>query len=345
MTANDQNGTYAIDPSTVSLIAPAGATGIALDSNGDVVGFGVPNEGQWSVDQNGRVTFTPNAAYIGDPIAVDYNISDTAGNTATAQVKIDYPPKANDDINNSVKQGHTVGFEPIVNDQHTSMALDPSTVRLVIPTGLNTTNIVRDGNNEIISFEVPREGRWSVDQNGTVTFDPDPSLGGNPTPIGYTVKEYGLGTNNRSNKARLSAHYINAAVQPVAFDDKLVVDHFGANHGRVADDDQLGAGTLADHTWTLLTQPDYGAVEFNSDGTFTYYPDPNYSGQDSFTYMVTDGAGNTSTATVWINVICASSQTSDRGDSLGLAGILIMMVMTIIAGLYFVRKEEKGHTS
>ena len=346
VTANDQNGTYPIDPSTVSLIPPSGAINIVHDGSGDVIGFGIPNEGQWSVDQNGTATFTPNAGYIGDPTAVDYNISDTMGNTATAQVKIDYPPKANDDINNSVQQGDSVTFDPVVNDQHTSIALDPSTVRLVIPTSISAINIVTDGNNEITSFEVPGEGRWSVDQNGTVTFDPDPSLTGNPTPIEYTVKEHGLGTNNRSNKALLRVSYINAAVLPIAFDDhSLVVSHYGANPGSVIDNDQLGTGTLADHTWTLVSQPDHGRIEFNSDGTFIYYPDPNYSGQDSFTYMITDGAGNTSIATAYIDVVCASTQTSDSGDSLGWISICILMFMTMIFRWRAIRYESLQYTN
>jgi Bacterial cadherin-like domain len=39
-----------------------------------------------------------------------------------------------------------------------------------------------------------------------------------------------------------------------------------------------------------------------SDGTFTYAPIPNFNGQDSFTYRVTDGTATSNLATVTINV-------------------------------------------
>ena len=40
----------------------------------------------------------------------------------------------------------------------------------------------------------------------------------------------------------------------------------------------------------------------NPDGTFSYTPDPNYNGPDSFTYTITDADGSTSTATVTLGV-------------------------------------------
>jgi gliding motility-associated-like protein len=41
----------------------------------------------------------------------------------------------------------------------------------------------------------------------------------------------------------------------------------------------------------------------NADGTFTYIPDANYFGEDTFTYTVTDAAGVTDTATVIITIL------------------------------------------
>jgi len=123
----------------------------------------------------------------------------------------------------------------------------------------------------------------------------------------YQVREKETG-GDISNQAELRVSYVNAAVFPVAVDDTLI-------------------------------------VKFNPDGTFVYYPEANYNGPDSFVYMITDAANRTSTATVTIDVDCASSQTSDGGDTLGSMGILIMMLMTMLTGLYFVRQEEKGNES
>ena len=62
-----------------------------------------------------------------------------------------------------------------------------------------------------------------------------------------------------------------------------------------------GSGTLsaADPegkplTYNLVKEPKRGSVELHEDGTFTYTPDKNKVGKDSFTYTVTDSGGNTS---------------------------------------------------
>ncbi len=49
--------------------------------------------------------------------------------------------------------------------------------------------------------------------------------------------------------------------------------------------------------------PDHGTVELASNGSFTYTPDPDYSGADTFTFTVDDGQGGTDTATVTVNVM------------------------------------------
>src|SRR6056297_4367458 len=55
-------------------------------------------------------------------------------------------------------------------------------------------------------------------------------------------------------------------------------------------------------TATLNTGPSNGTVVQNADGSFTYTPDPDYNGPDSFTYDISDGNGGTDTATVNITV-------------------------------------------
>jgi hypothetical protein len=49
-----------------------------------------------------------------------------------------------------------------------------------------------------------------------------------------------------------------------------------------------------------------GTVTINANGTLTYTPAKNFSGSDSFTYVITDGAGRTSTATVTIRDLFAA---------------------------------------
>ncbi|MDQ4132190.1 MAG: Ig-like domain-containing protein, partial [Actinomycetota bacterium] len=61
-----------------------------------------------------------------------------------------------------------------------------------------------------------------------------------------------------------------------------------------ADGNLLTAGSASD--------PANGSVRLNADGSFTYTPDTNFAGTDTFTYSASDPDGNTDTATVTITV-------------------------------------------
>jgi VCBS repeat-containing protein len=52
----------------------------------------------------------------------------------------------------------------------------------------------------------------------------------------------------------------------------------------------------------LSSSVSHGILTFNSNGSFTYVPDANFNGTDSFTYTATDGLENSSVVTVIINV-------------------------------------------
>src|SRR5882724_8759632 len=107
--------------------------------------------------------------------------------------------------------------------------------------------------------------------------------------------------------------------------NKITIDVAAVNNPPVANDDAflatedtmltVGApGVLANDTdiendpltATKLAGPAHGTLALNSDGSFTYKADANYSGGDSFTYTVNDGHGGTDTATVNLTVIAVA---------------------------------------
>ena len=93
----------------------------------------------------------------------------------------------------------------------------------------------------------------------------------------------------------------------------------------VLGNDSLGGdgGTLA---VTSHTSPSHGALTLNTDGSFTYTPSSNYNGADSFTYTIQDGNGDSSTATVSLNVTSVNDaptiQVTD--GNVNEAGILVI---------------------
>jgi beta-lactam-binding protein with PASTA domain len=59
-------------------------------------------------------------------------------------------------------------------------------------------------------------------------------------------------------------------------------------------------------TATVVTPTANGTLILNPDGSFTYVPNPGYSGTDSFTYVANDGEEDSNTATVTITVTTVS---------------------------------------
>jgi CshA-type fibril repeat protein len=329
---NDNGGTFALDATTVTLTPPAGVTGI-VTVDGDVIGFVIPGEGTWSVDEStGEVTFSPEDGYVGDPTPIEYTIEDEQGNETTSEISINYPPVANDD-HVTADRDEVINLDVLANDQNTTDPLDPTTVRLIGP----------DGNETEILY-VLNEGTWTVEMNGSVTFEPDFDFSGDAT-MSYIVRE----TNGDvSNEATITIRYPGF---PIATDnlDIPITEYHPTVIDVLANGDDWGSngpGTVI----ITFTEPLYGTVYLDDNGTpddptddvLIYTPAPDVNNvTDSFTYTITDALGFTSTATVTLDVNCASSQSSDSGDALNVVTMFMLAIMTAMTGLYFVRKEEE----
>jgi hypothetical protein len=79
---------------------------------------------------------------------------------------------------------------------------------------------------------------------------------------------------------------------PVGVDDSYGVATGGAlevnaEGGVLANDEGTNRGALSA---TIDRQPEHGTVELASDGSFRYLPEEGYTGQDSFSYQVSDGS-------------------------------------------------------
>ncbi len=91
---------------------------------------------------------------------------------------------------------------------------------------------------------------------------------------------------------------------PVAVDDDVITDEDTSVTIPVLGNDSDPDGDTL--TVTGATAGTNGTTIVNPDGTITYTPDPNYCGQDSFTYSISDGRGGTDTATVSVTVNCVN---------------------------------------
>ena len=91
--------------------------------------------------------------------------------------------------------------------------------------------------------------------------------------------------------AQMTVHVKSDKVEPpTAQDSSLETYKNIANNGKL----QFSGGAEGEYTFTLVKEPKRGTVTLSNDGTFLYTPNKNKVGKDSFTYTVTDSAGNTS---------------------------------------------------
>jgi VCBS repeat-containing protein len=94
----------------------------------------------------------------------------------------------------------------------------------------------------------------------------------------------------------------------VAEDNVLTV----AAPGVLANDSDVDGDSL---TASLVSSPTHGSLAFNADGSFTYTPQANYNGSDSFQYAAYDGSAFSFIRTVTISVTSVNDAPGANNDS------------------------------
>ncbi|MFB2121502.1 gliding motility-associated C-terminal domain-containing protein, partial [Parapedobacter sp. 2B3] len=180
--SNDNAGSASIVPQTVRLVEPG--------TGNEVTTVTIEGEGTYTVGADGAVTFTPDAEYVGNS-TITYTVKDENGlvsNAATITVTVEgvaaeiAPTAANDQA--TTRYGQPVAITALANDQPGSSPIVPSTVRLIDEAGNRATTIT-----------IPGEGRYTVDAQGVVTFEPANGFTGNSTVRYEVADENGLVSN------------------------------------------------------------------------------------------------------------------------------------------------------
>jgi VCBS repeat-containing protein len=128
-----------------------------------------------------------------------------------------------------------------------------------------------------------------------------------------------------------------------------------ANGSAGGDEDTVITGTLSASDpdselliFSRVTQTAHGTVTVNGDGTFSYTPNANYNGPDSFTFKANDGLADSNTATEHLTVNAVNdAPVAANGSSSGNENAVITgtLVATDIdsASLTFSRVAQAGH--
>jgi gliding motility-associated-like protein len=262
----------AADVITVTGIVPGSVTpGITVVDNGD-----------------GTFTVTPDSDTVAQ-YSFDYILCDNGSPTLcdTASVVIDVlpsiepgnnvPPIAIDD---AFATGDNEPVTGVVATNDISPDMDPLTFALLDST--------QDGT--ITSFN-PTTGEF--------TYVPDPNYSG-PDQFTYVVCDNGSPIACDTATAYITVYPNNE--YPIAVNDVNATLVDVPVNGNVSTNDSDPDNDPV--SFVNITQPINGSLTFNPDGTYTYTPDANFEGQDSFLYSICDNGTPAlcDTALVVINV-------------------------------------------
>lgn len=193
-------------------------------------------------------------------------------------------------------------------------------------TALSGTIAATDSNNDVLSFAVSvaaAHGSVSLDSvTGAYHYTPNANFFGSDA-FSVTVTDGNGGTVTQT---------VNVTVASV--NDGPLAD---VSVEITTDEDVAVSGTLLAQdiegdtlTWSLSGTPANGSVSLDgASGTYTYTPNANYSGDDSFDVVVTDAHGATTTQTVKVSInavndapVTASTSTVTTGEDKTVSGII-----------------------
>jgi len=248
---------------------------IASDSEGDSLTYQIhpPVHGTLQGEAP-DLTYVPNPNYFGDDSFTYVANDGHMDSTNVAEVVIHIAP---------------VNDAPIANDDNATILEDTNvTINLV------SNDVDKDNDTlTITALGVPANGVVVNNHNGTITYTPDSNFNGNES-FSYTISD---GNTTATANVNIIVTAVNDA--PVANDDNVSVEEDNSTTINVlANDSDLEDDALSVES---ITSAIHGNANLDSSGNITYTPNPNYNGDDSFTYTVSDG-NLTSTATVHITV-------------------------------------------
>lgn len=237
-------------------------------------------QGQLTLVDDGSFTYIPNDNFNGVD-TFTYQLINNKGDISTAQVSIainavnDAPQAIND--SGSTYSDTTLTIDVIAND----IDVDGDMLTITAATIAPEYGIVILQNNELV-------------------YEPSPLLGDIAT-INYTVEDL-IGEVSTATVTITVTSTITSNANPVATDSGFPVDEdTPLDDTLLANHSDSDGGTLSIIT-TPLTNVTNGTLVLSADSTFTYTPNANFNGTDSFTYTLSDGQGGFDTAQVTLTV-------------------------------------------
>ena len=266
-----ENTTIAATEDTVA----EGQLATATDVDGDTLTYVIASaakNGTAVVNKDGSYTYTPNANFNGKD-SFTYTVTDgTETITKTANITV-----------------ASVNDVPVSKDSIIAATED------TVATG--KLEAATDADGDALTYAIATgaaNGKVVIGKDGSYSYTPNANFNGKDT-FTYTINDGQGGVITQTATVNVAA--VNDA--PVSEDSIIGVAENIVDTGVLAKATDVDGDTL---TYTLLTEALNGTVIVNKDGSYSYTPNTDFKGEDSFTYTVSDGNGGIITKTANVNV-------------------------------------------
>ena len=235
----------------------------------------VSGVGEYSINPDGSITFTPEKQFVGTPTPVTVKRVDKNGTEVTAT----YTPTVTKVTPTSTNATSTGPQGLPQTGTPSFQGGDP-----LVPIDETVEPTFADGSKE---KSIPGQGTYTIAPDGTVTFTPDKQFVGNPTPV--TVKR--VDKNGTPVTATYSPEFTK--VTPTGKDTSSVnikglvqtgTPTFEGGNPLVPIDETVAA-TFEDGT-TEKVIPGEGTYAISPDGIVTFTPEANFVGQGTGVTLV-----------------------------------------------------------
>lgn len=278
------NEEYTTDEDSVLNVAATGVLSNDSDIDGDSLTATIvagPQHGTVSLNADGSFTYTPAADFNGVD-GFSYQAGDGTASSDVASVTINVTP---------------LNDPPVaVNDEYTTA--EDTELAIAIPGVLLNDLDPENGPLTPTLVNPPQHGTVTLSSDGGLVYTPNADFNG-LDGFSYTVSDGELTSEVAS--VTITVTPVNdgpvsvADAYEVAEDNTLSV----STGGVLSNDTDIDSSSL---TVVIGANPAHGTVALAADGTFTYTPNADFAGEDSFTYIASDGELSGSETTVTITV-------------------------------------------
>ena len=288
---------YSTNEDTALTVAAPGVVANDTDPDGDTLSAALaagPAHGTVTLNANGSFTYTPEADWSGTD-TFTYKAGDGGLESAETTVTITVSP---------------VNDRPAAADDSYSTSED-TPLSVAAPGVLGADTDLEGDSLTAVLVAAPKHGTLTLNPDGSFTYRPIANWNGTDT---FTYKVNDGGADSTTATASIVVSAVNDA--PLTANDSFVTDEDAAlmvaAPGVLGNDTDIDGNALAA---VLVAGPAHGTLTLEANGSFTYTPEADWSGTDTFTYTAGDGTAGSEIATVSLTVRAVSDAPVAANDA------------------------------